>query len=83
MQAGDAETREVLRAEIRAGDEGTRGVIDERTAALLAVVAAESRETRQHARMLHGDVIERIEVISQAALRSAQACLAPAGDPAL
>ena len=54
-----------LRGEIRAGDEETRGLIEERTAALLAVVAAESRETRQHARTLHEDVIERIKVISR------------------
>ena len=54
-----------LRGEIRAGDEETRGLIEGRTAALLAVVAAESRETRQHARTLHEDVIERIKVISR------------------
>jgi len=54
-----------LRGEIQAGDEETRGLIEERTAALLAVVAAESRETRQHAQTLHEDVIERIKVISR------------------
>jgi hypothetical protein len=54
-----------LRGEIRAGNEETRGLIEGRTAALLAVVAAESRETRQHARTLHEDVIERIKIISR------------------
>jgi hypothetical protein len=36
-----------LRSEVKAGDAETRGLIEERTAALLAVVAADSRETRE------------------------------------
>jgi hypothetical protein len=65
MRAGDEETRRVLRAEIRGGDERTRGLVEERTAELLAVIAAGHEETRRHARMLHDEVIERIKAISK------------------
>jgi hypothetical protein len=71
VQAGDAETRQVLRAEIQTGDaetrqhartlhEDVRGLIEERTAALLGVLAAEGRETRQRlderAEGLHAEI---------------------------
>jgi hypothetical protein len=86
IRAGDAETRQLLdertkelREGIRSGNEQTRGLVEERTA-LLAVVAADSRETREvlrteiqagnaqtrlHARTLHEDLIERIKAISR------------------
>jgi hypothetical protein len=54
----------VLRDEIRGGDEQTRGLVEERTADLLAVIAAGNEEIRRHARMLHDEVIERIKAIS-------------------
>ena len=64
IRAGDEETRRVLRDEIRGGDEQTRGLVEERTAELLAVIAAGNEEIRRHARMLHDEVIERIKAIS-------------------
>ena len=59
MRAAFSATRD----EIRAGDERTAGLIEERTAELLAVIAAGDEETRRHARVLHHEVIERIKTI--------------------
>jgi hypothetical protein len=65
VRAGDEETRRVLREEVRAGDEETRGVIEQRTADLLAVIAAGNEESRRLARVLHEEVIGRINAIGR------------------
>lgn len=63
IHAGDEETRRALRDENRVGDEETRGLIEQRTAEILAVVAAGDAETRRHAQMLHEEVIAQIKTI--------------------
>lgn len=65
IRAGDEETRNTLRQEIRAGDEETRGLVEQRTAEILAVVAAGDEETRRLMRVLHEEVIVRIDTISR------------------
>ncbi len=63
ISAGDEETRRSLREEIRAVDQELRGVIEGRTAEILAVVSAGNEENRRLMRVLHEDVIARIDTI--------------------
>jgi hypothetical protein len=72
MAAGDADTRGLidqrtveLLAVIAAGDAETRGLVEQRTADLLAVIAAGDEETRRHARVLHEEVLARIDTINR------------------
>ncbi len=57
--------RDDLRAEIRAGDQKTRddlhGSLERRTAEILAIITASEEETRRYMRVLHENVIERID----------------------
>ncbi len=65
IRAGDEETRRVLRDEIRTGDEETRGLMEQRTADILAIIAAGDAETRRHAQVLHEEVIAQIKMIGK------------------
>ncbi len=65
IRAGDEETRRILRDEIRAVDDSLRGLIEQRTAEILVVVHAGDEETRRLMRVLHEEVIARIETIAR------------------
>jgi hypothetical protein len=54
-----------VRAEMRAGDEELHGLIEQRTAEVLAIVAAGDEETRRLMRVLHEEVIARIDTIGR------------------
>jgi hypothetical protein len=54
-----------VREEIRAGDEASRGLVEQRTAEILALVHAGDEETRRLMRVLHEAVIARIDTISR------------------
>lgn len=54
-----------VREEIRAGDESTRGLVEQRTAEILALVYAGDEETRRLMRVLHEAVIARLDTISR------------------
>jgi len=56
VRAGDEETRRSLREEIRAGDEETRRSLREE-------IRAGDEETRRFMRILHEEVISRIELL--------------------
>jgi hypothetical protein len=51
-------------AELAVADEGIQGLIEQRTADLLAVIAAGDEETRRHARVLHEELIARLDTIN-------------------
>ena len=76
IRTGDEQTRQVLREEIRTGDEEIRrhasavhektlGALEQRTAELLRVMAAESLGIRQQVRALHEDVVGRLKLIER------------------
>ncbi len=65
IRAGDQVTRRELRDEIRAVDESLRGLVEERTAEIHRVVAAGDEETRLLMRVLHEELIERINTIGR------------------
>jgi hypothetical protein len=54
-----------VRTRIDAGNEATRGLVEQRTAEILAVVAAGDEETRRLMRVLHEEVIARIDTITR------------------